>query len=171
MKSQSRRTTETFSYWQQTAPCGTDGHPCPPFYFSGFSLSPASTAAWWSWSLQPVQLLEGALTTRWLTCLLRLKRSSRHGALSQSRGDAELLLLTSDARLRDAELSIVALLRINPQWGGRALGVWCQVESEAFQSILLTMSYVLWFIFARGFWCETCEVRQVGHAWFKSKVK
>lgn len=50
MKSQSRRMTETFSYWQQTAPCGTDGHPCPPFCFSGFSLSPASTAAWWSWS-------------------------------------------------------------------------------------------------------------------------
>lgn len=64
---------------------------------------------------QPVQLLEGALTTRWLTCLLRLKRSSPRGALSQSRGDAELLLHTSDARLRDAELSIVAVLRINPQ--------------------------------------------------------
>lgn len=143
------------------------------FLFIYSFYSPLMTLIFESLSKKSVQLFKGVLTTLWLMCLLWFKHSSPTSALSQSRGGAELLLHTPGARVGDAELSIVALLRINTHWGGRSLGIWWQVESQAFQSILLTLcvSYALWLIFAQGFWFETCGVRQVGHAWFKSKVK
>lgn len=159
--------TEVFSYWQWMASCGVDSHACSLLFLCFFVYLQLIRQFVDPDLLKSVLLFKGGLTTLWLMCLVWFKHSPLTS--TQSWMDAGLLLHNPDARMRDAERSIISP-QDNPTqrwwdpWGSTVS--WKVDPFRVFPSlgvVTVFVSYALWLVVTQGFWCEACGVRQVGH--------